>query len=105
MHHFADASGKGLDWSFLVDGQVVDVPVKSGVSVNDSVAYLHNRHLSSKVRVFVDWVSELFEHCPRMAHCVGRVDHRQACDFGGKGIVPKTLRDVLQPETMEASVS
>jgi len=150
VHYFADASGKGLDWSFLVDGQVVDVPVKSVVSVNDSeaylqcglmgfgiiqlprymaapylhngelqevlapwapppmpisVAYLHNRHLSSKVRVFVDWVSELFEHCPRMAHRVGRIDHRQACEFGDKGVVPSTLRDILQPQPAEAAVS
>jgi LysR family transcriptional regulator for bpeEF and oprC len=27
-------------------------------------AYLQNRHLSSKVRVFVDWVTELFGACP-----------------------------------------
>ncbi len=26
-------------------------------------AYVQNRHLSSKVRVFVDWVSELFQSC------------------------------------------
>lgn len=29
-----------------------------------SAVYPHNRHLSPKVRVFVDWVAELFEHCP-----------------------------------------
>lgn len=150
VHYFADASGRGLDWSFLMDGQVVDVPVKGVVSVNDSeaylqcglmgfgilqlprymvapylqngemrevlaqwvpppmpisVAYLHNRHLSSKVRVFVDWVSELFERCPRMAHCMGQVDHRQACGFGDKSVAPTTLRDILQPQAAEASVS
>src|SRR3546814_218737 len=34
-----------------------------------SVAYLQNRHLSPKVRVFVDWISELFQHCPLMSGC------------------------------------
>jgi len=31
-----------------------------------SAVYPHNRHLSPKVRVFVDWVAELFEQCPLM---------------------------------------
>ncbi|HEU0230683.1 MAG TPA: LysR substrate-binding domain-containing protein, partial [Burkholderiaceae bacterium] len=29
-----------------------------------SALYLHNRHLSPKVRVFVDWAAELFGDCP-----------------------------------------
>ncbi|MBP2314667.1 LysR substrate-binding domain-containing protein [Azospirillum soli] len=29
-----------------------------------SAVYPHHRHLSPKVRVFVDWVAELFERCP-----------------------------------------
>jgi LysR family transcriptional regulator for bpeEF and oprC len=29
-----------------------------------SVMYPQNRHLSAKVRVFVDWIAELFEHHP-----------------------------------------
>ncbi|MGI4812299.1 MAG: LysR substrate-binding domain-containing protein [Janthinobacterium lividum] len=31
-----------------------------------SVVYPRNRHLSPKVRVFVDWLAELFEECPLM---------------------------------------
>jgi LysR family transcriptional regulator for bpeEF and oprC len=31
-----------------------------------SALYLHNRHLSAKVRVFVDWVAELFENGPEL---------------------------------------
>ncbi|CAO3434007.1 LysR family transcriptional regulator [Azospirillum doebereinerae] len=31
-----------------------------------SALYPHNRHLSPKVRAFVDWVAELFEGCPLM---------------------------------------
>ncbi|GAB7539905.1 LysR family transcriptional regulator [Burkholderia sp. 22PA0099] len=29
-----------------------------------SVVYPHSRHLSPKVRVFVDWVAEVFDRCP-----------------------------------------
>ncbi|MBP2302424.1 LysR family transcriptional regulator [Azospirillum picis] len=31
-----------------------------------SALYPQNRHLSPKVRVFVDWIAELFERCPLM---------------------------------------
>lgn len=34
-----------------------------------SVVYLHNRHLSPKVRAFVDWVSALFDGCQLMGGC------------------------------------
>ncbi|CFL29089.1 putative multidrug efflux transcriptional regulator CeoR [Burkholderia pseudomallei] len=32
-----------------------------------SVVYPHRRHLSPKVRVFVDWVAEIFERCPLLS--------------------------------------
>jgi LysR family transcriptional regulator, regulator for bpeEF and oprC len=32
-----------------------------------SAVYPHNRHLSPAVRVFVDWVAELFEKCPLLS--------------------------------------
>lgn len=31
-----------------------------------SVVYPHSRHLSPKVRVFVDWVAEVFDRCPQI---------------------------------------
>lgn len=34
-----------------------------------SVVYLQNRHLSPKVRVFVDWVAALFAQCPLLSGC------------------------------------
>lgn len=34
-----------------------------------SVVYLHNRHLSQKVRAFVDWVALLFEGCHLFSGC------------------------------------
>jgi len=36
-----------------------------------SVAYMQNRHLSPKVRAFVDWVADLFGNCPMLGG-VGR---------------------------------
>jgi len=30
------------------------------------VVYPHNRHLSAKVRVFVEWISELFANNPHL---------------------------------------
>ena len=32
-----------------------------------SVVYPHSRHLSPKVRVFVDWIAEVFDRCPLLS--------------------------------------
>src|SRR3546814_13970542 len=48
-----------------------------------SVAYLQNRHLSPKVRVFVDWTSELFQHCPFMSGCTAEHLNKE-CTFVGE---------------------
>lgn len=49
----------------LESGQLVEVlPQFSPSSMPMSVAYMQNRHLSPKVRAFVDWVAELFGACP-----------------------------------------
>jgi len=46
-----------------------------------SVAYLQNRHLSPKVRAFVDWVAELFGACPLL----GGVDNgNKVCNYAAK---------------------
>ncbi|MDI9652303.1 LysR family transcriptional regulator, partial [Burkholderia cenocepacia] len=31
-----------------------------------SIVYPHNRHLSQKVRVFADWIAEVFESTPAL---------------------------------------
>jgi LysR family transcriptional regulator for bpeEF and oprC len=41
-----------------------------------SAVYPHNRHLSPTVRVFVDWVAELFGRCPLFS---GQEDAEQRC--------------------------
>lgn len=55
-----------------------------------SVVYPHNRHLSPKVRVFVDWAAELFERCPLLSgqedaemHCLPTVAPAQRADKRG----------------------
>ncbi|MBU0604052.1 MAG: LysR family transcriptional regulator [Gammaproteobacteria bacterium] len=39
-----------------------------------SVVYLQDRHLSPKVRAFVDWVAELFSRCPVLGNCSADVE-------------------------------
>lgn len=41
-----------------------------------SVVYPHNRHLSPKVRVFVDWIAEMFGRCPLLS---GQEDAEKRC--------------------------
>jgi len=49
----------------LESGALVEVlPQLSPAPMPISVAYMQNRHLSPKVRAFVDWVAELFAACP-----------------------------------------
>lgn len=69
-----------------------------------SVVYPHNRHLSPKVRVFVDWVSELFQQCALMSGCKHKDQIEHECAFAGKPKPQVSLREHLQRETLEESV-
>ncbi len=52
----------------LQSGQLVEVlPELKPLPMPISAVYPHNRHLSQKVRVFVDWAAELFERCPLLS--------------------------------------
>lgn len=54
----------------LQSGELVEVlPQWQPSSHPISVVYLHNRHLSPKVRAFVDWIAELFASCPLLGEC------------------------------------
>jgi len=61
-----------------------------------SVVYLRNRHLSSKVRVFVDWITELFQGCPLLSGCGA---HHE-CVFAGTDR-PRTVKRLLE-ESVES---
>jgi LysR family transcriptional regulator for bpeEF and oprC len=63
----------------LESGELVEVlPELSPSPMPISVAYMQNRHLSPKVRAFVDWVAELFSACPLL----GGVENGSGeCDY------------------------
>ena len=68
-----------------------------------SVVYLHNRHLSPKVRVFVDWVSELFQKCPLLSGCKHQI-YDTECNFAGAKHAPPDTRKYSQPTETEEAV-
>ena len=58
-------------------GELVEVlPQWNPLPMPISAVYPHNRHLSPKVRVFVDWAAELFERCPLLQ---GQKDAEERC--------------------------
>lgn len=68
-----------------------------------SAVYLHNRHLSPKVRVFVDWISELFQRCPLLSGCHG-MPFNNECTFAAASKPQHTVRNMLEQESLEESV-
>ncbi|EJO56270.1 LysR family transcriptional regulator [Burkholderia multivorans] len=53
--------------SNLLDGSLVEVlPDCNPKPKPISIMYPHNRHLSAKVRVFADWIAEVFESTPAL---------------------------------------
>lgn len=82
---------------YLQSGELVEVMSKMSSSpMPISVVYLHNRHLSPKVRAFVDWVAELFGGCPLLSGRDAEEGNKE-CSFAGKPGV-NTLRAVLDRE-------
>jgi LysR family transcriptional regulator, regulator for bpeEF and oprC len=60
---------------YLESGQLVELLSQwKPLPMPISAVYPHNRHLSPSVRVFVDWIAELFEKCPLLS---GQEDQRQ----------------------------
>lgn len=61
----------------LQEGRLVEVlPQFKPLPMPISAVYPHTRHLSPKVRVFVDWIADVFQICPLMG---GRADLGQVC--------------------------
>jgi LysR family transcriptional regulator for bpeEF and oprC len=61
----------------LRSGQLVEVlPDLKPLPMPISAVYPHSRHLSSKVRVFVDWIAEIFDRCPLLS---GRAGLEKTC--------------------------
>ncbi|CAL95184.1 LysR family transcriptional regulator [Azoarcus olearius] len=64
-----------------------------------SAVYPANRHLSPKVRAFVDWVAELFAACPLLGGTAA-VDY--CCSYEGKP-AGNTLRSVVEQHNLAES--
>jgi DNA-binding transcriptional LysR family regulator/MFS family permease len=57
--------GRAAAAPYLASGQLIEVlPSCRPTPVVVSVAYVRNRQISPRVRAFVDWLAELFEHAP-----------------------------------------
>lgn len=88
----------------LESGALVEViPQWKPVAMPMSVVYLQNRHLSPKVRAFVDWVSELFSSCPLMSGST--MDHGE-CYFAGDKTAGGgfTVRDFVDQQNTAESL-
>lgn len=65
-----------------------------------SVVYQQSRHLSPKVRVFVDWITDTFRHCPLMEKCLGDYPLDEACRFAGTALGRNGLRELLERQSL-----
>jgi LysR family transcriptional regulator for bpeEF and oprC len=82
----------------LESGQLVEVlPQWSPAPMPISALYLQNRHLSPKVRVFVDWVAEIFSRCPLLSGCHSL--EGQECEFATKP-AGHTLRSLVEQQNL-----
>lgn len=87
----------------LESGALVEVlPQWSPAPLPISVLYLQNRHLSPKVRVFVDWVAELFSRCPLLSGC--RSMDGTECHFAGSQVPGNTIRRLVEEQNLEERV-
>jgi LysR family transcriptional regulator for bpeEF and oprC len=82
----------------LQTGELVEVlPHAKPRAMPISAVYPHNRHLAAKVRVFVEWASELFETCPLMSN---DVDAKKCAEVKatskGASSQPRTSRQETQ---------
>jgi len=70
-----------------------------------SAVYLHNRHLSPKVRAFVDWVAELFSRCPLLSGRDEDYDSElyRECRFAGPA-GGNTVRQAVEKHNMAESM-
>lgn len=147
VNYFVTRTGRNLDLSFKVGDEIVNVPLKGALSVNDaeayvsagvagfgliqpprymvepllesgelveileawsppsvpiSVVYQQNRHLSSKVHVFVDWITDVFQGCERMKKCGGDGGDRldRDCRFAANPAAAYGLQELLEQRNL-----
>ncbi|MCE1244346.1 LysR family transcriptional regulator [Oryzomicrobium sp.] len=82
---------------YLESGELVEVlPEWKPSPMPISVVYLQNRHLSPKVRAFVDWVAELFSSCPLLSGRDEEYDPKVCTFVSPSTPEPHTLRTVIE---------
>ncbi|ENU07899.1 hypothetical protein F997_03351 [Acinetobacter calcoaceticus NIPH 13] len=65
-----------------------------------SAVYLQNRHLSPKVRVFVDWVAELFAGCHLLSGCTMVLDEKSEFTCDKETNHEYTIRTLVEQQNM-----
>ncbi|MFL9924765.1 LysR family transcriptional regulator [Herbaspirillum lusitanum] len=91
--------------NYLDDGRLVEMLAQwKPVPMPISVVYLHNRHLSPKVRAFVDWVAELFATCPLHKACTMGMKDAGECKFVTEADPHTTVRTVIEQHNIAESV-
>lgn len=87
----------------LEAGRLVEVlPQWTPSPMPISAVYLQNRHLSPKVRAFVDWAAELFGSCPLLSGCHG-LDGEE-CRFARERSGGNTLRSLVEQQNIAESL-
>ena len=61
-----------------------------------SVIYLKNRHLSNKVRTFVDWAAQLFAECPLLNGSQAILDHQLELSCQQSNKTDFTFHDLVE---------
>ena len=61
-----------------------------------SVVYQQSRHLSSKVHVFVDWITEVFQGCVLMKKCADGYPLDQDCRFAAELAASHGLQEMME---------
>lgn len=80
----------------LESGELSEVLTQWQPSVQPiSVVYLHNRHLSPKVRAFVDWIAELFGNCPLLGGSSKNMQDEE-CRFACQQGQGTTIREIIE---------
>jgi hypothetical protein len=62
VNYLSNRTARVMDWEFSRGKQKVELTLDGVLAVNDPDAYIVA--VSAKVRVFVDWVSELIKEEP-----------------------------------------
>lgn len=82
---------------YLQSGDLIEVLQEwSPPPMPISVVYLQSRHLAPKVRVFVDWITEVFQQCPAMEKCMQSAPIDGECRFAKAEGANDSLRAILE---------